>query len=104
MSKERETMKPSEAILTGIIATNGRQMTRVYFGGADPCKPNSVCILGALNLGGGGCAVPMGSASYAAKNDFCDEFLKVWGVEPQQLNDEGMPLDHLYGMTVAAGL
>lgn len=93
-------MKVSEAILRGIEAVNGRQMTEVYCEG-EHTKPHRVCVLGAWALGATGSAL---HTDAAARMEFQRIFESEWGFSASYLNDLGMPLDHLYGMTVAAGL
>jgi hypothetical protein len=98
-------MKFSEAMLRGYEKINGAQ----FFGGsyipdgADPLNPPRACVLGAVNLGKYGRADVVYGADPAI-SDACERFEAVWGELPQELNDNLMPWEEIYGMSVAAGL
>lgn len=97
-------MKYSEAILDGFKAVGGRQCRKHYYppGERDPTKPTAVCILGALNLGS--CGSAYRNYHNGPGNVFAEAFERAWGFPPQELNDDGMAWEDLYGMAVAAGL
>jgi hypothetical protein len=97
-------MKASEAMLMGFARTDGRQCGTTYYSGGSMSAPRTVCVLGAINLARCGCAVPAGLHSYDQQDRFSQTFEKAWGIPPQDLNDAGMPWEHLYGMAVAADL
>lgn len=94
-------MTYSEAMLDGFTKVGGKQHKRTYYGGADPSNPASVCVMGAINLSLTGAAY---TSDYEMRDRFYDRFERAWGIPPTELNDEGMPWEHLYGMAVAAGL
>lgn len=91
-------MKFSEAMLKGYEMVGGRQCKNVFHRG-NPFDPDSVCVLGAVSLGDHGNALG-GHIGWS----FSAAFKCKWGVYPANLNDEGMPWEHIYGMAVAAGL
>jgi hypothetical protein len=90
-------MKFSEMMLAGYAKVEGRQTRgtawRDAYGHptADTSRARSACVIGAINLGGGGCG-------------FNSALDRAWGVSAVSLNDDGMPWEHIYGMAVAAGL
>lgn len=93
-------MKPkklSAAILCGYKLVDGKQ----HFGDYANKDGSAVCVLGAVNL----CLTGDPRKEYvgplAADQD---RFRKAWGDWAEDLNDEGMPWEHIYGMAVAAGL
>jgi hypothetical protein len=93
--------KFSTAILCGFKKVDGRQYFKDYCDRRhdDPTRPRAVCVLGARNLCVNGNAtnttgmVPQSMA-----------FFDAWGEYPDELNDDGMPWEHIYGMARAAGL
>ena len=91
--------KFSSAILCGFKEVGGRQQLGTFSDGASDARcPRAVCVLGAISLCLNGDAESMGYG------DFPQLFADAWGIAPQDLNDEGMPWEHLYGMARAAGL
>lgn len=94
-------MKFSEAMLKGFRKVNGHQFFGGYYADRPGGFPRSVCVLGAANLGAYGdpWSYPFHTGCGAV-----DRFANAWGLKPQDLNDEGMPWEHIYGMAVAAGL
>lgn len=85
-------MKYSEAMLKGFEQVNGRQCKEAMH--EINCHGMVVahCALGAIEAGG------------REDGGFVAVFYDAWGVAPHHINDEGMPWEHIYGMSVAAGL
>jgi hypothetical protein len=86
------------------VAVNGRQFFGFYSPWKDDTtKPTAVCALGARNLGLCGNAwAPAGTTN---EGEFRRAFEAAWGIDPKDANDRDLlPLEHIYGMTVAAEL
>jgi hypothetical protein len=95
--------KFSDAMLKGFAATNGKQCKDELFLG-DPRKPSRVCVNGAVCFGLTGTAnFWVGSAGDELIR-WSRSFAVAYGAAPHELNNEGMPWEHLYGMARAAGL
>ena len=99
-------MKFSEAMLKGYQMAGGRQFHGGTYAPADDNwnKPSRVCVLGAATLALSGCAGGTGASTFTTLGPEVREFCAAWGIRPEDLNDEGMPWEHIYGMAVAAGL
>lgn len=102
-------MKYSEAMLKGFKKVGGRQckneLSRNERGRVlvDGFAPHSVCVNGAVLLAVEGRA-GWGVEGERVITDGGNGFYSAWEVDPVDLNNEGMPWEHIYGMAVAAGL
>lgn len=102
-------MKYSAAMLNGYKLIGGKGQVDHhwrtkdgdrYSSGPTP-SPNGItaaCVNGAALIGA---RVEAWSAPHER---WMAEFEKKWGIQPQQLNNEGLPWEHIYGMARAAGL
>jgi hypothetical protein len=88
----------SAAMLRGFERVEGNQVRGHYVDGGWN-NPTGCCVMAAVSLGSGG---DVRDRDY--RWEFANAFRKAWGVFPADLNDNGMPWEHIYGMTVAAGL
>ena len=96
-------MKFSEAMLKGYEMVGGVECHDGYFAGGTPRKPVALCPLGACNLAVTGNA--LGTNEFLSmRHPDVKQFRRVWGEHVMDLNEAGMPWEHIYGMAVAAGL
>lgn len=103
-------MKYSAAILKGFKAVDGRQckneLARDERGrpAQGATHPHSVCVQGAALLA----TVGRADWDYGPADNLVDgasdRFETVWGIHPVDLNNGGMPWEHIYGMAKAVGL
>jgi hypothetical protein len=94
-------MKYSEAMLKGFEMVDGKQLKKGFVAyRTDTNTPVAACAAGAVQLGLTG----KRTRTFSDASGFRFDFNRKWGVDPSVLNDEGMPWEHIYGMTRAAGL
>lgn len=100
-------MKFSDAMLKGFEKVNGRVCRNSDYQEGSSLIPESVCAMGAGFLGmyGRADAACRSRRAYKIQSDVAEKFIAAWGIDIRTLNDmDDMPAEHLYGMTVAAGL
>lgn len=83
-------MKFSEAMLKGFEMVGGKQCRGTYTEWDIYLRPVAHCALGAAIAGG------WKGADAGVQ--------RAWGICVAELNDKGMPWEHIYGMAVAADL
>lgn len=95
-------MKFSTAMLKGYKKVGGKQCAKNYQRG------DAVCAHGAANLAVFGKAdltrEPHGIDAFPTFSEEMRAFRNAWDIDVVDLNDEGMPWEHIYGMARAAGV